>query len=90
MNGQKLLVEVFEYHQTLIDKRHRALAQELIKNGGVKLIEGQDEESLFEAFGDIGENHLMETLRSLAKSMPIYEVQFDEERKFKVTDLGEV
>ncbi|MEK7079474.1 MAG: hypothetical protein AAB929_05385 [Patescibacteria group bacterium] len=90
VNGQKLLVEVFEYHQTLVDKRHRALAQELIKNGGVKLIEGQDEESLFEAFGDIGENHLMETLRSLAKSMPIYEVQFDEEGEYEVVDLGVV
>ena len=90
VNGQKLLVEVFEFHQTLVDKRHHALAHELIKNGGVKLIEGQDEESLFEAFGDIGENHLMETLRSLAKGMPIYEVKFDEEGEFKVTDLGEV
>lgn len=90
VNGQKLLVEVFEYHQTLVDKRHRALAQELIKNGGVKLIAGQDEESLYEAFGDIGENHLMETLRSLAKGMPIYEVKFDEEGGFKVVDLGSV
>lgn len=90
VNGQKLLIEVFEYHQSLVDKRHRVLAQELIKNGGVKLIAGQDEESLFEAFGDIGENHLMETLRSLAKGMPIYEVKFDEEGGFKVTDLGEV
>lgn len=90
VNGQKLLVEVFEYHQSLVDKRHRVLAQELIKNGGVELIAGQDEESLYEAFGDIGENHLMETLRSLAKGMPIYEVKFDEEGGFKVTDLGEV
>jgi len=90
VNGQKLLVEVFEYHQTLVDKRHRALAQVLIKSGGMKLIKGQDEESLFEAFGDISENHLMETLRSLAKGMPIYEVKFDEGGEFKVEDLGEV
>jgi len=90
MNGRKLLVEVFEYHQTLVDKRHRTLTKELIKNGSVKLIEGQDEESLYEAFGDIGENHLMETLRSLAKDMPIYEVKFDEGGGFKVVDLGEV
>jgi len=90
VNGQKVLVEVFEYHQTLVDRRHRALARALIKDGAVKLLRGQDEESLYEAFGDIGENHLMETLLNLAKGMPIYEVLFDNKGEFEVGELGEV
>lgn len=80
----KRLVEVFVYQQSLVDQRHKKLAQELIKNKAIKFYNGEDEEWLYNALSDVSEIHLMETAGRLAKGLPIYEVKFDDEGGFKI------
>lgn len=84
----KKLVEVFIYHQTLVDERHRLLAKELIKNKAVVFKNGEDEEWFYNALSDVAENHLMETAKRLAKGLPIYSVVFEDDGSFKVVEQG--
>lgn len=81
-------VQVFVYHQTLVDQRHRQLAQELVKNKGVIFKDGEDEEWLYNALSDVSEDHLMETAKRLAKGLPIYSVVFEKDGSFKIEDQG--
>ena len=86
----KRLVEVFVYHQSLVDERHRVLTKALIKNEAVHFLNGEDEEWLYHALSDVSENHLMETARRLAKGLPIYQVVFVADGNFKVEQQGSV
>lgn len=83
-------VQVFVYHQTLVDERHRLLAQELIKNKAVIFKNGENEEWLYNALSDVSENHLMETAKRLAKGLPIYSVVFEKDGSFKIEEQGVV
>jgi len=82
--------EVFVYHQTLVDLRHREFAKELIAAGAVDLGDGRDEEYLYEVLCDVSETHLMETARRLASGLPIFEVTFDKDGGFDVEEVGKV
>jgi len=82
--------QIFTYHQTLIDERHKILAKKLIDNKAIILPNGCDEEYLYEALSETSENHLMETVKRLAMGLPIYQVIFQEEGNFKIIDLGKV
>lgn len=84
----KKQVQVFVYHQTLVDERHRLLAKELIKNKAVIFKNGEDEDWLYNALSDTAENHLMETAKRLAKGLPIYSVVFKEDGSFKIEQQG--
>lgn len=84
----KKLVEVFVYHQSFVDTRHRLLAKKLVEDKAVKLYPGVDEEYLYEVLSDEAENHLFETAKRLAQSLPVYLVEFDESGNFKVEDMG--
>lgn len=81
-------VQAFVYHQSLADTRHRLLAQKLIGAGAVTIPDGCDESYLYQVFADIAEDHLMETLKRLAKGLPIYEAKFMEDGLFEIEDLG--
>ncbi|MBI5127185.1 hypothetical protein HZA76_01890 [Candidatus Roizmanbacteria bacterium] len=83
----KKMVEVFIYHQSLVDERHRVLSKALIKNKAVKFYNGEDEDWLYEALSDMSENHLMETAKRLASDLPIYSVIFNEDGNFKLEKL---
>ena len=87
---KEILVQVFVYHQTLVNKRHRLLAKKLIENQAVKLYPGCDEEYLYEVISEEGENHFFETLNNLAKGLPIFKVEFEKNGGFKIDDLGQV
>lgn len=89
-HGHPKSVEVFVYTQTLVDNRHKALAQELVTTKAVDLPEGCDEEYLYEVFTEVSENHLLETIKRLAKDLPIYEVVFEKDGGFDVLDMGNV
>ena len=80
-------VQTFVYHQSLVDERHRVLASTLLRQKAVKLDEGCDEEYLYQVLSEIAENHLMETARRLAKGLPIYEVKFDEDGGFTLSEV---
>lgn len=83
----KKFVEVFVYHQSLTDEKHRLLAEKLIKNGAVKFVLGEDSEYLYQVLSETSENHLMETAKRLASDLPIYSVQFEADGSFKTARL---
>lgn len=87
--GEKL-VEVFVYHQTLVDRRHKFLAKKLLEKKAVILYPGCDEEYLYQVMSDETENHLMETLKRLAKGLPIFQVKFKEDKRFEIEEWGTV
>lgn len=79
--------QVFVFHKTLVDKRHRELAKKLVENKAVKLFEGCDEEYLYEILSNVTESHLFETAKRLAAGLPIYSVDFKEDGSFKIKEL---
>jgi len=89
-NGGKIPVQIFIYHRSLVNERHRALASALLRNRAVELPGGTGEEYLYEALSDTSDVHLMETAKCLAKGLPIYQVNFDENEEFKIEEQGRV
>ena len=89
-DGREINVQIFIYHTTLVDARHRKLANVLLKNKAVKLSDGCDEEWLYDALSDTAEIQTLETAKRLAKGLPIFQVVFDEEGMFKIKDMGTV
>ena len=79
--------QVFVYHRTLIDKRHQALCKLLVENKAVKLLDGCDSEYLYQVISEMAENHLMETVKRLANDLPIYEVEFNDDKSFIINQL---
>ena len=45
---------------------------------------GEDEEWLYNALFETSEIHLMETAKRLAKGLPIYEVEFNDNGDYKI------
>ena len=82
-NGNKF-VEIFVYHQSLVDERHRALCSALLHNKAITFKNGEDEEWLYNTFCETSETHLMETAKRLAKGLPIYEVKFEDNGDYKI------
>jgi len=87
-NKQEAPAEVFVYHKTLVNERHRVLASTLLKNKAVKLYEKQDEDYLYHAFCEIADSHLFETAKRLAKGLPIYQINFDNNDNFSLKEIG--
>jgi len=83
-------VEIFVFHETLVNERHRALAKKLVAEKAVTLFNGLDEEYLYEVLSDTTEDHLMETARRLAKGLPLYLAVFDADGTFELTEMGKV
>lgn len=89
-SDKQVEVEVFVYHQSLVNKRHKLLAEKLVEKGAVKLYPGCDEEYLYQVLSDEGENHLFETSKRLAKGLPLFQVKFKEDGGFEVEEMGEI
>ncbi len=83
-------VQVFIFHQSFADLRRAKLAELLVKNHAVELPDKCDAKYLGNALNEMGENHLMETAKRLAKGLPIYNVVFEENGEYNVEELGEV
>lgn len=83
-------MQVFVYQSSLVDKRHRALAKSLLKNDAVKLFNGCDEEYLYQVISGTTEEHLMLTVKSLAKGKPIYAVNFIGNEEFEIKEMDNV
>lgn len=87
-NGEeKQEVEVFVFHQSLVNERHKALVSALIRNKAVIFRNGEDEEWLYEVLSDQMDNHLFETVKRLAPDLPIFNIEFDEDGSFKIKDI---
>lgn len=83
-------VEVFVFHESLVNNRHRILAEKLIEKKAVTLMTGQDAEYLYEVLSETTEDHLMETARRLAKGLPIYLINFQKDGSFDLKELGTI
>lgn len=82
--------QVFVFHRTLVDKRHKELARILTESKAVTIPDGCDGEYLYQVISEKGEEHLLETAKRLAKDLPIFSVVFDNEGGFKVEEVGRV
>ncbi len=83
-------VEFFMFHETLVKERHRILARELVKQQGVKLYEGCDDEYLYEVLSDITDRHFFETVKRAGNDLPLYQVTFRDDGTFNVEEMGRI
>ena len=81
-------VQVFLYHNSLVNARHKELAKALIAAKAVQLPEKCDEEYLYQALSDVAEQHLMEIAGKLAKGLPIFRVTFEDDGTSKIQEEG--
>lgn len=81
--------QLFIFHNSFVDARHRILAHKLIEAKALEFEGGLEEEYIYSSLSDTCENHLMETAKRLAKGLPIYEVTvFESKHRFEVRELG--
>lgn len=81
--------QIFEFHNTFVDARHRILAKKLIESKAFEFEGGLEEEYVFTVLSDTCEDHLMETVKRLAAGLPIFEVTFFETKnRFEIKELG--
>lgn len=90
VEGSMLKVQTFVFHKTLVDERHKVLAKKLIEKKAVELLNGLDDQYLYQAISEVTETHLFETVKRLAKGLPIYEVRFKDDGGFEVKEVGVV
>jgi len=83
-------VQVFVFHQTLSDLGNRLLAKKLIADKALILPPELDENYLFISLSEIAEIHLMETATRLAKGLPIYKVNFEDDGETEIKEMGVV
>lgn len=82
------MAQIFVYHTTLVNQRHRLLAKSLIEYKAVTLFSGYDHEYLYDALSEVAEDHLFETAKRLAAGLPLYQIEFGENGDFDVEELG--
>jgi hypothetical protein len=78
----------FVYHQTLINARHRLIAQKLINKKVIKFFADFDEIYLYEALSEVVDDHFFETLKRLAIGLPIYSAIINNKDDIKVEEMG--
>lgn len=74
----------FMYHQSLVDERNRELAEKLLEKGAVTLKNNEDVEWLYDVLSEVTTIHLLETSNRLAKGLPIYDVNFEDDGSFTI------
>ncbi|GAB4219662.1 MAG: hypothetical protein Fur009_6860 [Candidatus Microgenomates bacterium] len=79
-------IEVFVFHQSLVNERHRAIVKALIGNQAISFRNGEDEEWLYEVLSDELDNHLFETIKRLAPTLPIFNVKFNDDGSFEIKE----
>lgn len=82
--------QVFIYHKTFVDARHKILAEKLIENKAVVLYDGLDAAYLAQVLSETAESHLYETLKRLAQGLPLYNALFKSEKDFDITEMGTI
>lgn len=82
--------ELFIFHESFVNIKHRELAKKLIQDKVVSLFPGCDEEYLYEALSDATENYLFDLLKKQAEGLPLYLVEFEEDGSFLVREMGRI
>ncbi|OGK25309.1 hypothetical protein A3F58_02410 [Candidatus Roizmanbacteria bacterium RIFCSPHIGHO2_12_FULL_37_9b] len=83
-------VQVFIFHSTLVNERHRLIAKKLIEKKAVELFPGCDEEYLYEVLSEVTESHLFETLKRLASGLSMFQVNFESDGSFDIKEMGKL
>jgi hypothetical protein len=81
-----VLVHVF--HKSLTDARHKILATKLIENKAVTLYDDLDDEYLYQVISTQTEDHLFETIKRIASSLPIFDVIFQPNGNYTLEERG--
>ena len=89
-NEGKKPVQVFVYHKTLVERRRRLMAKKLLEKKAIVFRNGENEEMLYQALNEVGEDHFFETAKRLAKDLFIYQVVFQGNGDFKIKEQGVV
>ncbi len=71
-------------HKTLVDERHKLLAQKLIDNKCVQLYDNLDCDYLYEVLSETTEVHMYETVRFIDPKLPIYSVKINEKQDISI------
>lgn len=82
--------EMFVFHETFTNNKHKILAKKLIENKAVKLFPGCDEEYLYEVLSEVTESHLFETLKRLASGLSMFQVNFENDGSFDIKEMGKL
>lgn len=82
--------QVFVFHDSLVNSRHRVLAKNLIQEKAIKTLTEEDQDYLFTILSETTDNHLFEIAKRLAKDLPIYAVNFDQEGNFDLEFQGNI
>lgn len=82
--------QIFVFHDSLVNSRHRVLAEKLIAKKAVKKLAADDQDYLYSVLSETTENHLFEIAKRLAKSLPLYVVNFDLDGTFDLEFQGNV
>lgn len=89
--GEKEIeTSIFVFNQTLFNQRQKILAKRMIEGQVVKLFKGLDEEYLAFTLIETAEIHFFETINQLGQGLPIYQVVFGEDFKFKIEELEKI
>lgn len=81
--------QVFVFHDTLVNQRHKVLSEKLIVEGAIKL-KDDDKDYLYAVLTETTESHLFEIAKRLAKGLPLYVVKFDEDGDFDLEFQGNI
>ncbi len=89
-DSENNLTQVFVFHQSLVDERHRAIVEKLLDAGAIATLGEDDQEYLFTIISEASEAHFFEIAGRLAKGLPIFEVSFKDDGTFDLKNLGQV
>lgn len=81
---------MFVYQETCTSEFHKKVARLLVEQKAVQLFPGTDEEYLYEVLSDMTDSYLFETLKRLTPGLPIFEVVFDSDGTFNITETEKV
>lgn len=82
--------QVFVFHDSLVSSRHRVLAKNLIQEKVIKTLTQEDQDYLFTILSETTEDHLFEIAKRLAKDLPLYAVNFDQDGNFDLEFQGNI
>lgn len=83
-------IAIFTYHTTLVNERHKLLAQKLVEKEALTLPTGCNHEYLYQALSEMADTHTLEILKRISKDLPIFQVTIEPDSTFKINDLGKV
>ncbi len=90
MSEGKVLSQIFVFHQTLVNERHRSLVKKLLDKKAISALKDDDDDYLYTILSETSEAHLFETLKRISEGLPIFEISFEEDGNFNLKHLGNV